>query len=235
MTATRATTRRGRSSVVTRRDTLAHDNERLRAELRSARARIVDTSDELRRRIERDLHDGAQQRFVAVALIMRMARMRVDDGSEAAGLIDQSMEELAAGLSELRALARGILPPILSECGLEPALRALGDRMPMPVSCSIDLPTRLPVTIETAAYFMVAEALTNVVRHASASAAEVAVRRDGARVVIDVRDDGIGGADPSSGSGLRGLAERITAVDGHLCVESDPRGGTLVRAQIPIP
>jgi signal transduction histidine kinase len=233
MSASRSITRRDRSSAGTRRHDLVHENERLRAELRAARARTVAASDDLRRRIERDLHDGAQQRFVPVALTLRLARMRVVDGSEAAALIDRSMEELAAGSSELRALARGILPPILSDCGLAPALQALGDRTPMPVTCSIDLPARLPATIEAAAYFVAAEALTNVVRHASAHTAEITVRRDGPHVVIDVRDDGIGGADPSAGSGLRGLAERIAALDGHLRVESDPGGGTLVRAHIP--
>jgi signal transduction histidine kinase len=137
--------------------------------------------------------------------------------------------------AELRALARGIYPALLSERGLEPALHALAGRTPMPVACAIDLPERLPKPIEAAAYFMVVEALTNVVRHANANVAEIAVRRDGARLVVDVRDDGIGGADPSSGSGLRGLADRITALDGHLRVERDPRGGTLLRAHIPIP
>jgi signal transduction histidine kinase len=125
-------------------------------------------------------------------------------------------------------------PALLSDRGLEPALLALAARTPLPVTCSIGLPERLPGPIEAAAYFMVVEALTNVVRHANANAAEIAVRRDGARVLIDVRDDGIGGADPSSGSGLRGLADRITALDGHLRVERAPRGGTLLRAHIPM-
>jgi signal transduction histidine kinase len=235
MSATRSITRRGRSSVATRRDTLIHDNERLKAELRASRTRLVAESDAVRRRIERDLHDGAQQRFVALALHLRMARTHVDDDSEAAALLDQSIAELASGLSELRTLARGIYPVLLSERGLEPALLALAGRTPMPVTFSIDLPERLPAVIEAAAYFMVVEALTNVVRHANANAAEIAVRRDSARVLIDVRDDGIGGADPSSGSGLRGLADRITALDGHLRVERDPRGGTRLRAHIPVP
>jgi signal transduction histidine kinase len=235
MSTTHTITRGPRSAVTTRRHSLAGENERLRAELRAARARTVAECDELRRRIERDLHDGAQQRFVAIAMIMRMARTRVGEHSEAAALIDQSLEELAAGLSELRALARGILPAILSDCGLEPALLALAGRTPMPVACSIDLQERLPCAIETAAYFLVAEALTNVVRHAGANAAEITVHRDGTHVGIEVRDDGSGGVDAAAGSGLRGLADRISALDGHLYIENDAAGGTLVRAEIPVP
>jgi signal transduction histidine kinase len=228
------TARRRRPSVVAWRSKLAHENERLQAELRALRARLASEADDVRRRIERDLHDGAQQSFVAVALNLSLARAHVPDDSEAAAVLDRTKDQLTAGLSELRALARGIHPAIMADRGLEPALLALAGRTPMPVACSVHLPERLPAPAEAAAYFVVAEALTNVVRHASANAAEIRVRRDGAHVVIDVSDDGVGGADPSKGSGLQGLADRIAALDGHLQVDSDRSAGTLVRAEIPI-
>jgi signal transduction histidine kinase len=220
---------------------LALENERLDAELRAryeelraSRARLVEASDAARRRIERDLHDGAQQRFVSLALTLRLARNRLDPESEAAGLVDRGLEELDAGLSELRELARGIHPAVLSERGLAPALESLAARAPVPVEVSVLPAQRLPPPVETAAYFLVAEALTNVARYAQASEADVAVTRENGRAVIEVRDDGVGGADPGTGSGLRGIADRVAALDGRLHVESPVGGGTVVRAEIPV-
>jgi signal transduction histidine kinase len=220
---------------------LALENERLDAELRAryedlraSRARLVEASDAARRKIERDLHDGAQQRFVSLALTLRLARNRLDPDSEAAGLVDRGLEELDAGLSELRELARGIHPAVLSERGLAPAIESLAARAPVPVEVSVLPAQRLPPPVETAAYFLVAEALTNVARYANASEADVAVTRENGRAVIEVRDDGVGGADPASGSGLRGIADRVAALDGRLHVESPVGGGTVVRAEIPV-
>ena len=194
----------------------------------------IATADEVRRRIERDLHDGAQQRFVAAALHLRIARAQVADGSEAAAALDRGIEELGAGLAELRSLARGFHPSVLTDHGLEPAIEALAGRTPLPVACFVDLPGRLAQPLEAAAYFVVSEALTNVVRHAGATLAEVALHIDGRRLVIEVRDDGAGGADLRKGSGLRGLADRVGALDGSLRVEDAPGGGTVVRARIPL-
>jgi signal transduction histidine kinase len=220
---------------------LALENERLDAELRAryedlraSRARLVEASDAARRRIERDLHDGAQQRFVSLALTLRLARNRLDAGSEAAALVDRGLEELDAGLSELRELARGIHPAVLSERGLAPALESLAARAPVPVEVSVLPAQRLPPQIETAAYFVVAEALTNVARYAQANEADIAITRENGRAVIQVRDDGVGGADPTSGSGLRGIADRVAALDGRLHVDSPVGGGTVVRAEIPV-
>jgi signal transduction histidine kinase len=220
---------------------LALENERLDAELRAryeelraSRARLVAAADAARRRIERDLHDGAQQRFVSLALTLRLARNRVEADSQVAELLDRSLEELDAGLGELRELARGIHPAVLSERGLGPALESLAARAPVPVRCVALPDERLPLPVETAAYFVVAEALTNVARYAQASEADVAVTRENGRAVIEVRDDGIGGADPKAGSGLRGIEDRVAALDGRLAVRSPVGGGTVVRAEIPV-
>jgi signal transduction histidine kinase len=219
---------------------LALENERLDAELRAryadlqaSRARLVAAGDAARRRLERDLHDGAQQRFVALALQLRLARSRVPDGSEAAALLDRGLAELSAGLGELRELARGIHPAVLTERGLEPALESLAARAPVPATITSAMEERLPPAVETAAYFVVAEALTNVAKYARATAAEVTVSRADGHVLIDVRDDGIGGADPAAGTGLRGIADRVAALDGRLRIDSPPGGGTLLHAEIP--
>ena len=218
---------------------LALENDRLDAELRAryaelqaSRARLVAAGDAARRRIERDLHDGAQQRFVALALTLRLARSRVPDDSEAAALLDGGLSELSAGLGELRELARGIHPAVLTERGLEPALASLAARAPVPATINAR-PGRLPAAVETAAYFVVAEALTNVAKYADATAAEVTLRRDDGHVVIDVEDDGVGGADPAAGSGLRGIEDRVAALDGRLQIESPAGGGTRLHAVIP--
>jgi signal transduction histidine kinase len=222
---------------------LALENERLDAdlrasvqELRASRVRIVESGDAARRRIERDLHDGAQQQLVTLALTLRTARSRLErDPKEAGALIDAASAELDAAIRELRELARGIHPAVLSDRGLGAALEALAQRTPLPVELEGVPQERLPPGVEAAAYFVVAEALTNVVRYARASHARVAVVRDGGRIVVAVVDDGVGGADPAAGTGLRGLADRVAVLDGRLEVESAPGHGTTVRAVIPSP
>jgi signal transduction histidine kinase len=222
---------------------LALENERLDAELRAnvaelraSRARIVESADAARRRIERDLHDGAQQQLVALALALRTARSRLDRDPDAAGaLLDVAARDLEAAIRDLRELARGIHPAILSDRGLGAALEALARRLPLPVEIAASPEHRLPEPVEAAAYFVVAEALTNVARYAHATQARVAVTRVGDRVVVQVTDDGIGGADPGKGSGLRGLADRVSALDGRLTVESSPGRGTTINAIIPCP
>jgi len=204
------------------------------AELRASRARIVDAGDAARRRIERDLHDGAQQQLVSVAIGLRQARERLDEDPAAAReLLDEAIEDLAQGLAELRELARGIHPAILMDGGLQPALHGLVRRSAVPAQL-ISVPAdRLPQAVEVAAYFVVAEALTNVVRYASAAGlVEIdVVHRDG-RLIVEVRDDADGGADPAGG-GLRGLADRIAVLDGSLDVQSPAGGGTTIHAEIP--
>ena len=222
---------------------LALENERLEAdlrasvqELRASRARIVESGDVARRRIERDLHDGAQQQLVALAIALRTARSRLDRDPQAAGeLLDTASEDLDAAIRELRELARGIHPAVLSDRGLEAAVEALARRIPLPVEVHVALDDRLPRPVEAALYFVVAEAITNVARYARATHAAVVVTRDGADVRGEVRDDGVGGADPSAGSGLSGLADRVAVLDGRLEVESAPGEGTTVRAVIPCP
>jgi len=220
---------------------LALENERLDAELRAnlqelraSRARIVESGDAARRRIERDLHDGAQQQLVALAINLRMARSRVErDPRAAAELLDVAAGDLDTAIRELRELARGIHPAVLSDRGLRSALEALAQRMPLPVEIAAAPDERLPEPVEAAAYFVVAEAVTNVVRYADATHARVEVVRDGDRVAVRVADDGVGGADPAQGSGLRGLADRVAALEGRLDVRSSPGAGTTVDAVIP--
>jgi signal transduction histidine kinase len=202
-------------------------------ELRASRARLVEAGDAERRRLERDLHDGAQSRLVALAVLLRTARMRTEDGSELAGMLDQASEELQTGLGELRELARGIHPAVLTDRGLEPALETLAARAPVPVTVEPGVPAGLPAPVEIATYFVVSEALTNVAKYAMASEATVAVRQVNGRVCVDVTDDGVGGADAAQGSGLRGLADRVAALDGTLALESPPGRGTRLHAEIP--
>jgi signal transduction histidine kinase len=220
---------------------LALDNERLAAELRArvdeleeSRRRSMAAAMSERRRLERDLHDGAQQRLVALSLQLGLARGQVDRDPEAAGrMLDTARNELRQALEELRELARGIHPAILTDRGLDAALESLVDRSPLPVAVDETPGERLPTAVEAAAYFVVAESLTNVAKYAGAHEAHVRVcRRDGA-AVVEVRDDGMGGADATGGTGLRGLADRLAALDGSLEVQSPPGGGTLVRATIP--
>jgi signal transduction histidine kinase len=202
-------------------------------ELRDSRARIVEAGYAARRQLERDLHDGAQQRLVALALDLRLARSRLPDRpEEAAGLLETLSEDLAKATHELRELARGIHPAVLSDRGLGQALDALASRAPLPVAIESDLNGRLPEQVEAAAYFVVSEALTNVSRHAAADRADVGVHRDNGLLVVEVRDNGRGGADPQ-GSGLSGLADRVAALDGRFEVRSIP-GDTLIRATLPV-
>jgi signal transduction histidine kinase len=203
-------------------------------ELRESRARIVEAGDSARRKLERDLHDGAQQRLVSLALDLRLARDRLGEDPEgAAALLDEAQEELARATEELRELARGIHPAVLSDRGLEAAVDALAARAPFPVEVDAEVNGRLPDPVEAAAYFVVAEALTNAAKHAGAGHTEVGIRQDDGRLRVEVSDDGGGGAD-AGGSGLRGLADRVTALDGDLEISSRRGEGTTVRATIPI-
>src|SRR4051812_32664009 len=203
-------------------------------ELRASRARLVAAGDAERRRLERDLHDGAQARLVALALLLGRARSRADADPELQALLAQASDELQTSLTELRELARGIHPAILTDRGLEPALHALADRATVPVTVDVAVSRRLPGAVECAAYFVASEALQNVAKYAHATRASVTVRRAGGRVVVDVADDGIGGADASRGSGLRGLADRVAGLAGAISVESPAGGGTRLRAEIPV-
>jgi signal transduction histidine kinase len=214
--------------------TLALENTRLQAELRAqlaelkaSRARVVSSADAERRRVERDLHDGAQQRLLALGLALQLLRDRGGDSE----LLGDAERELHAALAELRDLARGIHPAILTEQGLAPAIRSLVDRTAMPVRVNLE-EGRFAQEVETAAYFFVSEALANVSKHAEATTAAVTVARSNGNLVIEVADDGRGGA-TSSGSGLQGLADRVGALDGRLAIESDEGRGTIIRAEIP--
>jgi signal transduction histidine kinase len=220
---------------------LALENQRLAAELRAriedlraSRARLVEAGDNERRRLERDLHDGAQSRLVALALKLKLARMNVADESEAATLLDESSSELQASLDELRELARGLHPVVLTDRGLTAAVRILADRAPVPVEFEALPAERLPPPVEIAVYFVVAEALTNVAKYARATAATVSITAGGGRVAVAVADDGVGGADVAGGSGLRGLSDRVAALDGRLVLDSPPGEGTRLRAEIPL-
>jgi signal transduction histidine kinase len=221
---------------------LALENQRLSAELRASieelrasRARLVEAGDAERRRLERDLHDGAQSRLVALAVKLRLARMKASDQPEVEAILDESSAELQASLDELRELARGIHPAVLTDRGLGAALESLASRAPLPVQIAGAPPDELPPTVTTAIYFVVSEALTNVAKYARASSATVAVRRAADTVVVEVSDDGVGGADIASGSGLRGLSDRVATLDGRLELDSQPGEGTQVRAEIPVP
>ena len=204
-------------------------------ELTASRARIVRAGDEERSRLERNLHDGAQQRLVALSLALRLVESRLDtDPAGAREMLEASAEELTLALEELRELARGIHPAILTNRGLPAALEALATRAPVPVELHSVCQDRLPPSVEAAAYYVVAESLTNVAKYAQASAAQVSVtRRDGV-AIVEVEDDGVGGADATQGSGLRGLADRVESLEGRLDIESTPGRGTRVRAEIPI-
>ena len=216
---------------------LAMENERLAAqvraqleEVRASRARIIEAGDVERRRIERDLHDGAQQRLVALAMRLQLAKETV---SGASGLLDEATAELKTAIAEVRDLARGIHPPILTEAGLGAAIEALAERAAQPVTVDVT-EARYPATIEATAYFVVAEALTNVARHADATQAHVITSEQDGQLIVVVQDDGRGGADPSVGSGLRGLQDRLAAAGGILTVSSPVGHGTTIRAAMPL-
>ena len=216
------------------------ENERLQvqlraqlAELRDSRARVVRSADEERRRLERDLHDGAQQRLLGLGMALQLLRVRVEGDSGSEALVGETETELRQALSELRELARGIHPAVLTDQGLCAAVRTLADRAPLPVEVR-DSGEVLPPHVETAAYFVVAEALANVAKYAHATNAWVTLSQlaDG-NLLIEVSDNGVGGADPAGGSGLHGLADRVGALDGSLALDSPPGGGTRIRAEIP--
>jgi signal transduction histidine kinase len=194
----------------------------------------VEEADAARRRIERDLHDGAQQWLVNLGLTLRMARGQLDkDPEKVRTLIDEAMADLEHATSELRELARGIHPAVLTDGGLAPALRGLTKASKVPVALAAVPDQRFEQQVEAAAYFVVAEALTNVARYSGASSATVALNVDGDRLLVEVRDDGRGGADPERGSGLRGLDDRMCALDASFELVSPPGEGTIVRASIP--
>jgi signal transduction histidine kinase len=203
-------------------------------ELRASRAAAVDSAEAERRRIERDLHDGAQQRLVSLAMDLGMARERFDDDPESARrLLDEAHGEAKAALVSLRELVRGFQPAILHDRGLDAALSSVIARVPIPVTLSVDVPVRPPAAIESAVYFLVVEALTNVTKHARATRAWVSIVRQGDRLAVEVTDNGVGGADPLQGTGLSGLAERVRSVGGWIKVMSPAGGPTTVMAEIP--
>jgi signal transduction histidine kinase len=220
---------------------LSAENEQLTAELeakvaelRASRARIVEAGYAERRRVERDLHDGAQQRLMALTMNLKLARRKLDeDPGASAELLDEALVELDAATAELRELARGIHPAVLTDRGLRAALDGLARRSPLPVEILETPGERLPAPVESATYFVIAEALTNVARYAEADAATVRVARLNGTVAVEVRDDGVGGANPAGGTGLRGLGDRVAALDGTLDVRSPAGAGTTVEARIP--
>jgi PAS domain S-box-containing protein len=221
---------------------LAAENDTLRAELevqleevRASRARIVQAAYEARRRLERDLHDGAQQRLTLVEMTLRSALRRLGANADPTlvSTLGQAVEELSAGAAELRALARGLHPALLTDRGLRPALEALASRSQVPVTLRCDTISRLDPSVESAAYFVVSEALTNVMKHAGATHVDVMVDQRSAVLLLEVRDDGSGGASIDAGSGLRGLSDRVAALGGRLRLDSPSARGTLVHVELP--
>jgi signal transduction histidine kinase len=210
------------------------ERKRQQEEVEASRARIVAAGDEARRKLERNLHDGAQQRLVSLSLSLRLVQGQLRKSPDAAEeLLERSREELAEALEELRELARGIHPAVLTDRGLEAALEALAARSPLPVE--IEGPgAALPPNVEAAAYYVVSEALANVTKYAQASEVKVTVGTTNGYALVEVEDDGVGGADAARGSGLRGLSDRLASLSGKLDVESPPGAGTRVRAEIPL-
>jgi signal transduction histidine kinase len=220
---------------------LALENERLQADLRArlaelqaSRARIVDAAETERRRLERNLHDGTQQRLVSISMALGLAESKLDADPQAAGqILEEARQALGTVLQELREFSQGIHPPVLTERGLGAALKELVFLAPMSIELDVPDDERLPEPIESTAYYVVAEALANAAKYASASTVLVTVERRNGSAIIEVADDGVGGADPASGSGLRGLSDRVEALGGTLAVESAPGLGTRLRAEIP--
>jgi signal transduction histidine kinase len=202
-------------------------------QLAQTRAGVVDAADAERRRLERDLHDGTQQRLVSLAMNLGMARVQATSPEEAQTAIADAHEEAKAALAELRDLIRGLHPAVLEDRGLDAALSGVAARMPIPVKLTVDLPRRPAPVIEAVAYFVVSEGLSNVVKHAQASQAEVFVQRAGDRLHVIVTDDGVGGADPVRGTGLAGLAKRASSVDGTFEVASPIGGPTMLSVDLP--
>jgi signal transduction histidine kinase len=203
-------------------------------ELRARREQLVEVVEAERRRIERDLHDGAQQRLVALAMNLGMAKEKFAKDPEAARvLVEEAHAEAKQAMVELRNLARGIHPAVLSDRGLDAALSSLAGRAPVPVAVTVTVPDRPPAAIETTAYFVVAEALTNIAKHAGATRAAVNVARQNGHLKVEVTDDGIGGADATRGTGLAGLVDRVTAVDGTVRLSSPVGGPTILTVELP--
>jgi signal transduction histidine kinase len=195
----------------------------------------VATADEARRRIERDLHDGAQQRLVTAVVVLKLARNELGDaGGPVAELVEEALANAQRGMDELQELARGIHPGNLSSGGLRPALETLARRSRIPVTVGVHTEGRLPENVEVTAYYVASEALTNATKHAHASQVRITVDPDDGWIVLAIRDDGVGGADPARGSGLIGLHDRVTALGGALAILSEPGVGTVVTAQLPI-
>ena len=209
--------------------------ERIRMdELRASRSRVLEAADQERRRVVRDLHDGAQQRLVHAVVTLKLARQALrHEGNTIPGLVDEALELAEHATAELRELAHGILPSVLTRGGLRAGVEALASRMTVPVQVGVSV-DRLPAAVEATAYFVVAEGLTNVAKHSGARRAEVTARVLDGTLRLGVRDDGVGGA-RADGNGLLGLRDRLAALDGQIEVDSPPQGGTLVRAAIPIP
>ncbi len=220
---------------------LALENERLQAELRArlaelqaSRARLVEATDAERRRIERDLHDGTQQRLVSIAMSLGLLETRLPaDATAAQPIVRETREALALALEELRELTHGINPPLLTERGLSAALDELCRRAPLPARLDVSVDRRLPDEVESAAYFMASEALTNAAKHSHGSEVRMSATHEGDRLIVEITDDGIGGAGAGGGSGLRGLADRVEALGGRFMVASPPGRGTTLRAEIP--
>jgi PAS domain S-box-containing protein len=204
------------------------------AELQASRVRIIDAADNARRRLARDLHDGAQQRLLSALLRLGLVERRLSPDDALLDLVREARAELDAGLADLRELARGIHPAVLTDHGLSAAVRALTDRCGLPVELRDELSERLEPAVETALYYTVAESLANVVRYAEASSATVILRSADGWAIAEIADDGRGGADPGRGSGLRGLTDRLGALRGSLDVDSPPGGGTRLRARVPL-
>jgi len=227
-------------AAVTAAAAIALENTRLQVELRArlrelrgSRSRMVEAADKERKRLERNLHDGAQQRLVALSLELGLLESDLIGDAPVQRRLDRARREVAASLTELREIARGIHPAVVSGHGLAVALEQLVALAPIPVRLDVDIPGRLPESHEVAAFYLVSESLTNVGKHAAASTAAVVVKRVNGQVLVEVRDDGIGGADTEQGSGLRGLADRVEALDGRLRIWSPAGKGTLIRAEIP--
>ena len=220
---------------------LALENERLQAELRArlvelqaSRARLVEATDSERRRIERDLHDGTQQRLVQIAMSLGLLERKLPtDLAGAQPLVRETRQALAVALEELRELTHGINPPLLVERGLSAALDELCRKAALPTRLQTSIDRRLPDQIETAAYFLASEALANAAKHSHGSEVRVTAADENRRLVIEIADDGIGGASTSGGSGLRGLADRVEALGGSFMIASPPGRGTTLRAEIP--
>ncbi|GIJ67436.1 sensor histidine kinase [Virgisporangium ochraceum] len=213
---------------------IAIANAESRTELTASRARVIAAGDAIRRRLERDLHDGAQQRLVSLALELRQVQMTVEDDLPAVGAdLGRLADDLTEALDELRELSQGVHPAALSAGGLGPALRTLARRASLPVEVDVRTPDRFPERIEVSAYYVTTEAVTNAIKHAGASYVEVVVERTDAGLRLTVRDDGAGGADPRRGSGLTGLRDRVEAIGGSIHIDSPPGAGTLIDVCLP--